>query len=305
MKKFLSLLVVFASLFFIVDKLFYWKIMNLPNTELDKRLELILEGKMNKQLLIFGSSRAQHDIYADAIQDNLAMSTYNLGYRGSNIAFQLFLLEKILKHNRKPEIVILTVDEDREFLLEKTLQFRYDKLYPLIKHQEITMDLIQQKQISPFASVLYCARIGWNQFSEIKKPTKFDQWSANGSTLLDSSDIGFKGIYKKKNKYNKKLEIRENLHAFAKFQEICKAKKIQLVVLIPPNFWSQNAEFANRISNLILDKKTLLLNQDRTDFQSASLFYDESHLNNKGAILYTDKIIERLKNKLRANTANL
>jgi hypothetical protein len=296
---------VFAILFFIVDKLFYWKIVNLPNAELDKRLELILEGKMNKQLLIFGSSRAQHDIYADIIQEELTLSTYNLGYRGSNIAFQLFLLEKVLKHNEKPEIVLLTVDDDSEFLPEKTLQFRYDKLNSLIKYQEITMDLIQQKQISPFASILYCARIGWNQFSEIKKPTKFDQWTVNGSTLLDSSATGFKGIYRKKNKYDKKLEILKNLIAFTKFQEICKAKKIQLVVLIPPNFETQNAVFANRISNLIIDKKTIFLNQERTDFLSSSLFYDESHLNKKGAILYTNKIIERLKNQLRVNTANL
>jgi hypothetical protein len=36
------------------------------------------------------------------------------------------------------------------FYSEKTLQFRYDKLYPLVKFQEIT-ELIQRKEISPFA----------------------------------------------------------------------------------------------------------------------------------------------------------
>jgi hypothetical protein len=305
MKKFLILLIVFASLFFITDKLFYWKIISLPNRELDKRLEFILEGKINKKILIFGSSRAQHNIYSDKMQVDLAKSTYNLGYRGSNIVFQLFLLEKVLKHNKKPELVLLTVDGDKEFLPEKTLQFRYDKLYPLLKYQEITMDLVQQKQISPFASILYCARLGWDQFSGSKKPTHFDQWTVNGTTLLTSKAIPFKAAYSRKNKYNKKLEIQENVEAFLKFQEICSNNKIQLMVLIPPNFGIENTEFAHRISSLINDKNILLLNHHKTDFESSSLFYDESHLNKKGAILYTNEIIKKIKYRNRSITASL
>ena len=52
MKRFFQNALLFLLLFFLVDKLFYWKIEALPEQELDKRLEWILEGKMNKDILI-------------------------------------------------------------------------------------------------------------------------------------------------------------------------------------------------------------------------------------------------------------
>lgn len=298
MKHFFQNTLLFLLLFFLVDKLFYWKIEALPEQELDKRLEWILEGKMNKDILIFGSSRAQHGLYSDAIQDSLKRTTFNLGYRGCNIDFQLFLLKKVLKHNKKPKVIFLTIDEDREFLPEKTLQFRYDKLYSLVKYQEITHELVDRKDISPFAVVLYSARLGWEKFLKPKPISKYENWTPGGTVLLDDTESDFDKIRKRNKNYNIDFELPERLAVFKEFQLICQKEKIQLFVLIPPTFAEQNIEFVKRINSLLINQNDKVWNEHNEAFKKADYFSDEAHLNKKGAVLYTNEIIKRLKTEL-------
>jgi hypothetical protein len=304
MKKFLKNIALFLLLFFLVDKLFYWKIQSLPERELDKRLELIMDGKMNKDILIFGSSRAQHNLYSDAIQNSLKMPTFNLGYRGCTIDFQLFLLKSVLNHNKKPKVIFLTVDDDREFLPEKTLQFRYDKLYPLVKFQEITNELICRKDISPFAVVFYSARLGWEQFKKSKSVTKYENWTPAGTVLLDFQISNFDKVNLKNNYYDIKFELPERLASFKEFQQICIEEKIKLYIVVPPNFSNQNKKFVNRIKNLIIDKKIILYADNRVSFDKEKCFFDQSHLNKTGAILYTNTIITKVKSELSTKSMN-
>ena len=297
MKRFFQNTLLFLLLFFLVDKLFYWKIEALPEQELDKRLEWILEGKMNKDILIFGSSRAQHGLYSDAIQDSLKRTTFNLGYRGSNVSFHLYLLKKVLKHNNKPKFIILTVDDDREFINEKTLQFCYNKLFSLVKYQEITKDLIDLNQISPFSIFFYSGRLGWQKFSK-QKENKIHKWTKCGTTLLDFTASTFQKKYSKTTNYNCKNERSDLITAFKEFQSICQKEKIQLFVLIPPNFAEQNIEFVKRINGLLINQNDKVWNEHSDAFKKADFFSDEAHLNKKGAVLYTNEIIKRLKTEL-------
>lgn len=276
----------------------------MPDREVDKRLELILEGKINKEILIFGSSRAQHNLYADIIQDSLKQSAFNLGYRGCNIDFQVFLLKTVLKHNKKPKIIILTVDYDREFLEEKTLQFRYDKLYSLVKYPEITNELIFRKEISPFAVGLFSARIGWEQFLKPKPITRYDNWTKAGTVLLNFTAANFDKKITQSKKYNPKFELTERLATFGEFQTICKKENIQLYVLVPPNFVIQNEEFVNRVKDLLIDKNTKFYFENSQLFKNSHYFYDRSHLNKKGTIEYTHQLIKKLKEIQTANTIN-
>jgi hypothetical protein len=295
MKQFLKTIALFLLLFFVVDKIFYLKLKELSNRELDKRLEWILEGKMNKDILIFGSSRAQHDLYSDAIQDSLKMPTFNLGYRGCNIDFQLFLLKMVLKHNKKPKIIFLTLDDDREFISGKNLQFRYDKLFSLVKYQEIINELICRKEVTPLAVTFYSARLGWQRFLKSKAPKKYDNWTPTGTSLLDFTAPDFDKKRRVAVKYKYKLELLELLLAFKEFQHICQVQHIKLYLLVPPNFADQNKEFVIRMKSLIVLKNTPFYSENLLDFKDSKYFSDQSHLNKKGAILYTNEIIKKLK----------
>ena len=114
MKKFLIQILLFSFTFFLFEKVFYVSLYVSPKLEIDKRLEYIINGNMNKDLIVLGSSRGARNIIASQIEDSLNISSYNLSYPGSDIEFHKFLLQSLIKYNEKPKIVLLVVDDNAE-----------------------------------------------------------------------------------------------------------------------------------------------------------------------------------------------
>ena len=116
MKKFLIRLVIFTVFFFLVDKLFIFVRNAGPQLEVDRRLEMILEGQINAEVLVFGSSRGARSVIAQRFIDSLGVSAYSLAYPGSDVTFHEYLLRQTLevKGNKKPKTVILVVDDSDE-----------------------------------------------------------------------------------------------------------------------------------------------------------------------------------------------
>ena len=87
MKSFLKNSVIFLLTFFILEKGLIFLRNKLPENELDKRLELLINGKVNADIIVMGSSRGARDIIASQLADSFKMPAYNLSYPGSNILF--------------------------------------------------------------------------------------------------------------------------------------------------------------------------------------------------------------------------
>src|SRR5262245_26022988 len=58
---------IFSLCFFALDKLFVFQRNRISSLEVDTRLENIVSGQMNKDVLIFGSSRGARNIIASQI----------------------------------------------------------------------------------------------------------------------------------------------------------------------------------------------------------------------------------------------
>ena len=93
MKKFLLNSALFIVLFFIAEKGMYYFLQKAPDREYDKRLEHLINGEMNKDLFVFGSSRGGGNILAEQIEKETGYSSYNLSYQGANIIYQNFILK--------------------------------------------------------------------------------------------------------------------------------------------------------------------------------------------------------------------
>lgn len=171
MKNFIKNSILFLLIFFIVDKGFYYFLFKAPAREYDKRLELVYLGKMNKKIIILGSSRGSDNILAGQIQNATGKSTYNLSYQGCDVTFQYFMLYTLLKFNHKPETVILLVDNPYEFDSLSNLSFRTDRLVPLLKYNYFNDLLISRKEKTLFSKVLYLGRLTKEQitFNQTKK----------------------------------------------------------------------------------------------------------------------------------------
>ena len=146
MKKFLLTLAALLVLFLAFDRLFLFFVYISPSKETDKRLELVLNGKINKDVIILGSSKGARDIIASQLEKEIGKTTYNLAYPGADVQFHEFLLRALLKFNNKPKMVILTVDNPIEVLPDSLITFRLDRLYPLVKYDYVNQELIERDE---------------------------------------------------------------------------------------------------------------------------------------------------------------
>jgi hypothetical protein len=76
-----------------------------------------------------------------------------------------------LKYNKKAENGSLTIDNPHE--MKKTLNFRFDRLYPLAKYNYITQELIRQKKKNVFSWFLFM-RLNRLIFFSFKVAIPFD-----------------------------------------------------------------------------------------------------------------------------------
>ena len=86
-----------------------------PKKQYDKRLEELIKGEINKDIIVLGSSRGSGNILAGQLEKETGLESYNLSYQGSNINFHNFILNTLLKFNKKPKYVMLTIDNSSEF----------------------------------------------------------------------------------------------------------------------------------------------------------------------------------------------
>lgn len=70
----------------------------------------VMQGKVNAQIVITGSSRALAHYDPRTIQTITGKSAYNLGRNGSQTDMQVAFLKAYLAHNQKPEVVIHNLD---------------------------------------------------------------------------------------------------------------------------------------------------------------------------------------------------
>lgn len=299
MKRFLKHILFFGLLFFTIEKGLYFFVQNAPNKEYDKRLEFVLQGKMEKDIIIIGSSRGANNISAKQMEDETGLSTYNLSYKGSNIIFHEFILETLLLHNKKPQKVLLVIDDEYEFLMDHSLHFRYDRLYPLKNYSYINNKLIDSKKKSYVSKFLYAAKIDREDFSlKPKRVYPINLMTSNGSKLLpkkENNDLEF--INESKN-YNILEEESLKLRSFKSIQEMCSSKEIDLYFVLTPDFKSFDVTFLKRFEKLVKKKEhTIVYDTLDKRYKDYSIFRDQTHMCSEGAEIFTSELSQFMKSK--------
>lgn len=292
MRKFLLKLLLFAAIFFIIDKLFYVFIHVSPNYQVDNRIELLLQGRINKDVIVLGSSRGAMNIIASQIEQETGQSVYNISFPGSDVTFHEFILKTLLKYNKKPKIIIFAVDEPAELLVSPSIIFRKDKLYPLVKYNYINEELINRGDRN-FTSWFMClSRLNKTNLTLEQKPTKFDSILPCGSMPVNFEDPKFSKSYKHKIlPYSIAKESIVKKVAYQSILKQCEANNIQVVFAFSPNFAAHSKAFENRIRNLALpNSKFFIYDTTNLGYQNKSYFYDESHLNKRGATIFTSEL---------------
>ena len=266
-----------------------------PSLEADKRLETLVKGKINADILIFGSSRGARNVIAEKISDITGKSCFNLSYPGSDISFQEFLLTQLLKNNnKKPAMAILVVDDPFEILPNQSTNFRFDRLYPLVKYKTIRETLIEKGEKNRILSAIFILHQLTKSNFDIRKKkfSEKDTILECGSMPISFQSSNYKFLFGKNDSYNSKNESGIKLMHFLRFIELCKINKIELIISFPPNFQNPNADFEKRIVQLSNRPGVYYFHYDTTkmEYLDKRYYYDISHLNYTGAEIFTNEI---------------
>ncbi|MEO6669140.1 MAG: hypothetical protein ABIN36_06670 [Ferruginibacter sp.] len=300
MKKFLINSFLFFIGFFVLDKVLLFLRNYSPKTEVDKRLEMIITGKINSDILIFGSSRGARDLIASQMTDSLKTSVYSLAFPGSGIEFHEWLLEQtIANKNKKPKAVILVVDDPTELLPNGLLHFRLDRLYPLVKYPVIREKLVEKDGKNEYLNQFFIvSQLGISNFDITQKHFKrLDTLYEDGSMPITFKDERFSGTYSDHiSYYNKKDEVSLNVDSYLKFIRRCKDNNIELIIACPPNCYRSTIGFQERLKELAgNDARFMIFDSTKPYTKDGNYYFDDVHLKKNGAIIFTNEMIDYIK----------
>lgn len=256
----------------------------------------------NAEILIFGSSTANHHYYPDSFEKRMNMSLYNAGRDGISIFYHYSILRCVLKRY-SPKMVILDFNIG-EFKKDAVSYERMSSLLPYYEDYPEIRPIIQLKspyekykllsKIYPYNSLLFTIAVGNADFNRNRE-------------YVNSNDgyIPLKKIWNKKitiNSSDTKYEIDSNkVNMFKYFIRDCANSGVKLYIIISPRFFNYTFEDSSiKIANNISKE----FNIQFFDFSNSpeflnnpNLFADRYHLNDSGAKVYSNRVIDSIMNE--------
>lgn len=258
-------------------------------------------------IAIYGSSRAWVHIDPEIISDTLNCIAYNFGIDGHNFWLQYLRHLELLKHNKKPKVIILSVDI---FSLQKQVNlYQLDQFLP---------NMLWNNNIEKYTS----SYIGYNMVDYYIPLIRYGGKSQvfkiitklliNGRPKERYRSNGFVGMNKKWNtdfeiaivnqkSYKIKLD-QQIIELFENFIQECKNMDIDLILVYTPEYIEGQKFVLNRMEVFNVFK-FFSMQYDLTFYDYSNdeicldknLFYNASHLNKKGANIFTKKFAGDLK----------
>lgn len=238
-------------------------------------------------IIILGASRANHHYRSFQIEDSLGVKVFNYGWDGRCTLYQYLCLLKGIE-NGDLKTVILDLSEAQ--LSKEWVDDRISDLYPYYwKNDTIKMmvDEVERKHMAPF---MLSALIQYNsQYLNMVAPMP----SFKGYTPLPFTGNPVKIDNKRENKLGDSYYSNIAIKYLKKMAIICQNNNIDFIICLSPSLSvsKQSEEY-----NIDFCKRNGLACWNLTSMIKDKVLYsDQSHLNDKGAEVFTEEIIRRLK----------
>jgi len=272
----------------------------------DRRIELLVNDQLEKDILVIGSSKALNGIDPTIIQENTGMSCYNLGVSGSNIEFHETILDLILQTKNYPKKIIYNIDDPGTLIVsEGVMVYRKEELYPYVYNDYVNTIIADKLDKSVWAtkvSAIYHQNV--NLVTAIKylirgKETpdyEINNVDENGANLMEGHQVDHENmeIFKPNSTYNIEYEHMPYKDALLRIIDKCKKNDIQLIFVFSPSFVTPTIGFKDRIIELTGNKVPIF--DYSQEFRENTLFYNFEHLNKKGAQKYSNLLSKELGN---------
>jgi hypothetical protein len=292
MKQLILKIALFLFVIFLVEKPIGYLIANgAVNRQYDLRIHKLMQGEIESDIIILGSSRALNGVDAGALQQELGQFTvYNFGYSGSNLLFHQSIFQLITRVYI-PKKIVLVIDDQNAFKQNEKAIYRRDKLYPFIQYDPVLAEVVQHSSKTYIPSkVSWLYRENQNMFEAINFYLKGPQ---EPDETTDVDDYGFIPLSNDQQKLNKLVdrslsinydledELPEYINSLMSIDEKCRELGIELYLLRLPSYNKKIEGFNDRLAEIVNDKTRLLDFSNR--LIGEEFYYDNGHLSARGA----------------------
>ena len=248
--------------------------------------------KDNYDILVMGSSKAHHNYIPNIIGNELGHSCYNAGRDGNGIILAYGILS-MLSDDRLPKTIIYDLKQQFD-VYHYSGDGDYTRYYQILKvfygWQPVNdiIGSICKQDLVKYRSSLY--RRNGELFSIINgfisKPTA-------------DPDLGYvpaigelKDGSEQEKDYTDQIDDLK-ISYFKKFVKLCKTKEINLVIVFSPEYNTPVASDFEPVRDICYREGVTLLDYfEDASFQNMAYFKDHCHLNETGAKVFTQRIID-------------
>jgi hypothetical protein len=268
----------------------------------------IVDGQINADILITGSSRAVYHYDPSVIQKATGRSSYNIGLNGSQIDMQVARLRTYLAHNRKPTLIVHNLDlftfqvshgevydpgQYIPYLREETLYAPLRKIHPQIW---------KARALPLYGYVVEDLRFTWvSGLGALlgRMPPEDRPLGFSGRHLVWTAEFDeFRALHAN----GVRVEIEpDGVRALEELIHTCRDQGIELMFVYSPEYREMKDLTLNR-SELFgrfreLSVKNGILFIDFSDSEVSAHrenFYNSQHLNEDGAATFSRLLADRI-----------
>ncbi len=309
MKKFIYQLLIFLAplvlLAFVADRLIN-RTLKTSKTGDYAVWNDILDGKVNSDIVIYGSSRAWLQMNPRIIEDSTGKNVYNLGIDGHNFYMQYLRHDLLLRHNKPPGTIILSLDN---FTFDKKKDlYNPEQFLPYLDNKEILdatktyfgFDFYDYKlPLIRYAGQRDALK---NALKIIIKPSlnNIDRYKGySGQELIWNNDLDKAMAIQKK--YVQHFDS-ATIRLFDQFLRETRNLKTEIIMVYSPEYIDGQQFVSNRKQVFaIYDSFARKYQIPFFDYSKDSMcldkdfFYNSQHLNSNGANTFTRKMIRDIK----------
>ena len=257
-------------------------------SETRNKVENVINSKPQQyDVIILGTSRANNHFVPELFEKE-GLKTFNYGMSGSHLFETSLMLKLMVERNWKIKNII--VETDLNLSNEKRDDGTFGRFMPFMHKSKIITEHFKNEP--DFTELYYVPFYRYIQFDE---KVGFRAWY---KTLIDepTNSLANNGYYPLG--FNPKANMKNNIESlvplrnryFEEIKQICKANHINLIAVTTP--------MCSNVKGMEYFKKVKALYPEIKEYEHViegdEYFSSCGHLNDKGARLYTAKIIEDL-----------
>ena len=296
MKRFIGYVFLFFIAVFCIDRLagICFDYLNSHAKGGDTANQYYICKQSDEDILIFGSSRANHHYVPFIIEDSLGMSCYNCGTDGNGILLH-YGRYKLITERYTPKLIVYDLVDAFDIRRNDNLKY-LEQLKQYYKDADLIelFDDVSATEHYKLPSKLY-------QYN-----TKFIQMIGDNIKPQQQVMQGYKPIYGTMNYEPNAMQSVDvevdslKLKYIEKLIIDTQQKGIRLVFMISPFYKASSSDSYDSVKKLAkkYDVSFYDFYADEEMSHDKSLFSDPSHLNDRGARFFTEKVAVILKDLL-------